>query len=158
MQISLTYNEAIANLEKVMIKGRFTKADVFITRSEGSLFVVKDYAQKGFWERNCIGRIVIGREARAYEALDGIEGLPPRFKRLSPYTFAVEYLAGKDLGSFERGELGRRSYASSSGSLTNCMTTDGCISICTAGRIFCSLTGRYSWWTWPRHSIRAAFR
>jgi len=106
MQISLTYNEAIANLEKVMIKGRFTKADVFITRSEGSLFVVKDYAQKGFWERNCIGRIVIGREARAYEALDGIEGLPPRFKRLSPYTFAVEYLAGKDLGSFERGELG----------------------------------------------------
>lgn len=106
MHTSLTYDEAIANLEKVLIKGRFTKADVFITRSEGHLFLVKDYAQKGFWERNLIGRIVIGREAGAYEALDGVEGLPPRFKRLSPYAFAVEYLAGKDLGGFQRGELG----------------------------------------------------
>lgn len=106
MHTSLTYNEAIANLEKVLIKGRFTKADVFITRSEGRWFVVKDYARKGFWERNLIGRIVIGREAGAYEALEGVEGLPRRFKRLSPYTFAIEYLAGKDLGSFERDELG----------------------------------------------------
>jgi len=101
----LTYNDAISNREKVLIKGRFTKADVFITRSGGRRFVVKDYAQKGFWERNLVGLFVIGRESRAYEALSGIEGLPPRFKRLSPYSLAVEYLEGKDLGGLERGEL-----------------------------------------------------
>ncbi len=106
MHTSLTYDEAIANLEKVLIKGRFTKADVFITRSEGRRFVVKDYSRKGFWERNLVGRIVIGREASAYQALSGVEGLPPRFKRLSPYSLAVEYLEGRDLGGFERGELG----------------------------------------------------
>ena len=106
MHTVLTYEEAIENLEKVLIKGRFTKADVFITRSEGHRFVVKDYSQKGFWERNLVGRIVIGRESGAYKALSGVEGLPPHVKRLSPYSLAVEYLEGKDLGVFERGELG----------------------------------------------------
>jgi predicted Ser/Thr protein kinase len=106
MHTGLTYDEAIANLEKLLIKGRSTKADVFITRFEGRRFVVKDYSQKGFWERNLVGRIVIGRESGAYKALSGVEGLPPRVKRLSPYSLAVEYLEGKDLGDFERGELG----------------------------------------------------
>jgi tRNA A-37 threonylcarbamoyl transferase component Bud32 len=106
MLTDLTYDEAVANTEKVLIKGRFTKADVFITRSSGQRFVVKDYSKKGFWERNIVGRIVIGREARAYNALAGIDGLPSRFKRISPFTFAVEYLEGKDLGAVERGEIG----------------------------------------------------
>jgi predicted Ser/Thr protein kinase len=106
MHTSLTYDEALENLEKVLIKGRFTKADIFITRSEDIRFVVKDYSQKGFWERNLIGRFVIGREAGAYEALSGVAGLPPRFKRLSSYSLAIEYLEGKDLGCFQRGEFG----------------------------------------------------
>jgi predicted Ser/Thr protein kinase len=101
----LTYDTAVENLEKVLIKGRFTKADVFITRFEGRRFVVKDYSQKGFCERNLVGRIVIGRESGAYNALSGVEGLPPRVKRLSPYALAVEYLEGRDFGGFERGEL-----------------------------------------------------
>jgi predicted Ser/Thr protein kinase len=106
MTVDLTYEEARMKTEKVLIKGRFTKADVFITRSGGRAYVVKDYAQKGFWERNLVGRIVIGREARAYSALAGIAGLPERSGRLSSYAFAVEYLDGKDLGSTERGEIG----------------------------------------------------
>lgn len=106
MHTSLTYEEAIANREKVLIKGRFTKADIFITRYEGRRFVVKDYSQKGFWERNLIGRMVIGRESGAYEALNGTEGLPSRFKKLSPFSFAIEYLEGRDLGDLARGEIG----------------------------------------------------
>ena len=106
MRTELTYDEAIAQSEKVLIKGRFFKADVFITRSGGRRFVVKDYTKKGFWERNVAGRIVIGREARAYAALAGIDGLPDRSRRLSPFSFAIEYLEGKDLGAVERGEIG----------------------------------------------------
>jgi predicted Ser/Thr protein kinase len=106
MHADPTYDEALANLEKILIKGRFTKADVFIARSGGHRFVVKDFSKKGFWERNLIGRTVIGREARAYAALAGIEGLPSRFKRLSPFSLAVEYLEGKHLGDLERGQIG----------------------------------------------------
>ncbi|HSB34998.1 MAG TPA: hypothetical protein VLG39_11120 [Nitrospirota bacterium] len=106
MPVDLTYDEAVQKQEKVLIKGRFTKADVFITRSGRGRFVVKDYTRKGFWERNLVGRIVIGREARAYAALAGTEGLPSRFKRLSAFSFAVEYLEGKDFGDVESGEIG----------------------------------------------------
>jgi predicted Ser/Thr protein kinase len=106
MPADLTYEEALSHTEKSLIKGRFTKADVFITRSGDRRFVVKDYAQKGFWERNLVGRVVIGREARAYASLAGTEGLPARFKRLSPFSFAVEFLEGRDLGSLGLGEIG----------------------------------------------------
>lgn len=101
-----TYDEARANIEKVLIKGRFTKAEVFITRFDGHRYVVKDYAKKGFWERNLIGRAVIGREARAYAMLSGIDGLPSRFKLLPPFSFAVEFLEGKNLGAFDHGQIG----------------------------------------------------
>jgi hypothetical protein len=102
----LTYDAAISNREKVLIKGGLYKADVFITRLDGQRFIVKDYAGKGFWERNIIGRIVIGREARAYAGLTGVVGLPSKFRKLSPFTFAVEYLEGKDLGSVAQGSVG----------------------------------------------------
>jgi hypothetical protein len=105
MQTPTTYQEARACLETVLIRGRFFKADIFITRLSGERRLVKDYSQKGFWERNLIGRLVIGREARAYRALDGVPGIPQRFIRLSPYSFAIEYLEGLDFGALERGEL-----------------------------------------------------
>lgn len=104
--VDLTYDAAVSNLERVLIKGRLYKADVFITRSDGQRFVVKDYSRKGFWERNLVGRIVIGREARAYAALTGIDGLPAKFRKLSPFSFAVEHLDGKDFGSLAQGALG----------------------------------------------------
>jgi hypothetical protein len=102
----LTYDAAISNVEQVLIKGGFYKADVFITRSDGQRFIVKDYSRKGFWERNLVGRIVIHRESLAYAALSGVAGLPAKFKELSPYAFAVEYLEGNDLGSLTQGDLG----------------------------------------------------
>jgi predicted Ser/Thr protein kinase len=106
MNRDFSYDEAAANLEKVLIKGRLLKADVFITRFRGQRFVVKDFGKKGFLERNLAGRMVIAREIRAYRALAGIEGLPSQFKRLSPFSIAVEYLEGRDLGGIVRGEIG----------------------------------------------------
>ncbi len=102
---NLTYEEAVANRSEVLIKGRFMKADVFITKSGGRRFVVKDFSRKGLWERNLIGRVVVGREARAYAGLAGIDGIPARFERLSPFSLAVEYLEGRNLGAVARGEI-----------------------------------------------------
>jgi len=106
MQTNLTYEDARSNSEMVLIKGRLYKADVFVTRSRTGRFIVKDYTQKGFWERNVVGRIVISREARAYTALAGINGLPAQFKRLSPFAFALEYLEGKNFGDVEQDDIG----------------------------------------------------
>jgi RIO-like serine/threonine protein kinase len=106
MQINLTYEEARSNTEKIIIRGQLYKADVYISQSNTGRFIVKDYTRKGFWERNFVGRLVISREARAYAALAGIDGLPARFKRLSPFAFAVEYLEGQDLGAIEQQNIG----------------------------------------------------
>ncbi len=106
MDIELSYDEAAANLEKILVKGKLLKAEVFITRLRGRRFVVKDFGKRGFLERNLIGRMVISREIRAYRALAGIKGILSQFKRLSPFSMAVEYLEGKDLGSIAPGEIG----------------------------------------------------
>jgi hypothetical protein len=106
MNSDLSYGEAVSNLEKILIKGRSLKADVFIASSRGQRFVVKDFGNKGFFERNLVGRMVIGRELRAYRALAGIDGLPSRFKQLTPFSIAIEYLEGRDLGGIDRGEIG----------------------------------------------------
>ncbi len=106
MKMDLSYDEAAANLEKVLVKGRLLKADVFVTRFRGQRFVVKDFGKKGFLERNLVGRVIIGREIRAYRALAGIEGFPSQFKRLSPFSIAIEYLEGRDFGGIVRGEIG----------------------------------------------------
>src|SRR3989304_4033718 len=107
MNLELTYAEATANIEKVLAQGGFAKARVFIARHRGRRIVVKDFGSKGFWERNLIGRMVISREFRAYRALAGIDGLLAAAKRLPPFSLAVEYLDGIDLGGLTRGEIGR---------------------------------------------------
>jgi hypothetical protein len=104
-ETNFTYDEAHSQIDRVLIKGLRFKADVFIAQPGGRRFVIKDFSQKGFWERNLIGRIVIGREARAYAALAGIEGIPSGFKRLSPFSFAVEYLEGTDFGGVDQARI-----------------------------------------------------
>ncbi len=106
MNQDLSYAEASSHIERTLIKGKALKADVFVASACGSRFVVKDFANKGWLERNLVGRIVIGREARAYRALAGIDGLPAKYKRLGPFSIAIEYLEGRDLGAVLAGEIG----------------------------------------------------
>lgn len=105
MNPALTYADAIQNVEKYLTRGAFAKADVFIARYQGRRYVVKDFGSKSFWERTIIGRMVIGREFRAYRALSGIDGLPETAIRLGAFALATEYLEGGDLGGLTRGEI-----------------------------------------------------
>lgn len=92
-------------IEKTLVNGRYAKADVFIALIGGRRYVVKDFSRKGWFERNFIGRLVISREFKAYTSLSGLDGLPAQFERLSPFTLAVEYLDGRDLGSVGKSEI-----------------------------------------------------
>jgi hypothetical protein len=106
METTFTYEEALAQKETVLIHGRSFKADVFVARCGGRRYVIKDFTQKRFWERTLVGRIVTHREARAYASLAGIKGIPARFKRLSPFAFAVEFLEGTSFGSVDQEQVG----------------------------------------------------
>jgi len=106
MHQDLTYDDAVSGIEETIAQGRFAKAAVSITQVRGERYIIKDFSGKGFWERNLIGRIVIGRESRAYGALAGVDGLPGRFKRLGPFALAIEFLGGRDLVGFKRHVIG----------------------------------------------------
>lgn len=106
MNSDLTYSSALSRIEKTIVKERFLKADVHVIRSGEEKYVIKDFGTKGFWERNIAGRIVTCRETNAYRALAGVGGLPSRFKRLTPFCLAIEYLEGIDLGGVGRQEIG----------------------------------------------------
>lgn len=106
MIADLSYNEAFSNIEKTLVQGRAFKADVHISKVRGTLFIIKDFGRKGFLERNVAGRLVTWREYQAYRSLSGIEGLPGKYSRLSPFSIAIEYLEGRDLGGISRGEVG----------------------------------------------------
>lgn len=101
----MTYQDAVIGAERYISAGKLGKADIFISRYRGDLFLVKDFSGRASWERNSIGRLLIRREYRAYRGLAGIEGLPGRFQRLSPFCLAIEYLAGRDFSHVERQEV-----------------------------------------------------
>ena len=61
MHPDLTYDKAVASREKVLITGKLFKADVFVAGSDGQRIVVKDFGNKGFFERHIVGRTVIAR-------------------------------------------------------------------------------------------------
>ena len=78
-----------------------TKADVFLYETDGRRIAVKDYRARGLLARNVIGRFLVRRECRAYEAAEGAEGLAPFLGRLSPYALATGWIDARPLSDHD---------------------------------------------------------
>ncbi len=68
--------------------------------------VVKDFLPCPAPWRWTVGRLLVGREVRAYARLDGVPGVPRFLGRLDAWAFAVEWVPGRDLGKCPKGSLG----------------------------------------------------
>ncbi|HJQ99433.1 MAG TPA: hypothetical protein VJ826_14055 [Candidatus Polarisedimenticolaceae bacterium] len=77
-----------------------TKADVLVYETEGRRIAVKDYRARGFLVRNVIGRFLVRRECRAYEAARGAPGLPPFLGRVGPFGLATGWIDARPLSDF----------------------------------------------------------
>jgi predicted Ser/Thr protein kinase len=82
-----------------------SKADIFLWETPGVRLVIKDYHSRPFWIRETVGRVLIGRECRAYRLLQGISGIPRLAGRIDAYALAIEFVDGRDLSTFKRGEV-----------------------------------------------------
>jgi hypothetical protein len=80
-----------------------SKADVAVYRLEGTRVAVKDYAERPFWARQTLGRLLVGRECRAYERAGSAPGLPPFLGRLGPFTLATGWIESVPLAELLRG-------------------------------------------------------
>lgn len=73
----------------VLRTGRRGNADLYIVDIGDGALVVKDFANKSWWVR-LLGRQQIVHECKAYEWLEGIEGIPRFIGRIDRHALAIE--------------------------------------------------------------------
>jgi len=72
--------------------------DVWLLSSaDGGKYVLKDFSRKALPVRVGWGRLVLGREAAAYQALAGVAGIPGLVSRPSADSLVMEWVDGKPL-------------------------------------------------------------
>ncbi len=76
-----------------------TKADILLYRGPDFQVAVKDYRSRPFLVRQTLGRLLIRREARAYEAARGLTGLPAFLGRVGPFALACQWIEARPLAT-----------------------------------------------------------
>jgi hypothetical protein len=87
-------------------KQRWYRPLARLVEIDGRRAVVKDFRPCPWFWRWTYGRLLNGREVRAYERLRGVDGVPEFLGRIDAYAFAVVWVPGKDLGKCPAGSLG----------------------------------------------------
>jgi hypothetical protein len=80
-----------------------SKADVSLYRVGGRRIALKDYGARPFFARHTVGRLLVGRECRAYERAGNTPGLAPFLGRLGPYTLATGWIESVQLADLPGG-------------------------------------------------------
>jgi len=88
---------------ELLHSGSWTKADIFLFAVPGSPIVVKDFSRKVAFIR-LLGRLQIARECRAYEAIQGLDGVPRWLGRVDAHALALERLDGSLLQQHRKTE------------------------------------------------------
>ena len=87
---------------RVLRHGSRVQPAVVVVRSAEGVAVVKDFACTAWLVRHTYGRWLVSREARIYERLDGVAGVPGFRGRLDALAFAVEFIGGQTLKDVNR--------------------------------------------------------
>jgi len=99
--VDLDRTKLEATLVGYIKRGAWNKADVMLAVVREGRFAVKDYGAKSFFVR-AAGWLQLAREARAYEALAGLSGVPRLGRRIDRDAIAVEYVEGIRLPKFHK--------------------------------------------------------
>ncbi|MDJ0869964.1 MAG: hypothetical protein QNK03_27980 [Myxococcota bacterium] len=89
----------------VLHRGERSHPDVLLVRCDGREVVIKDFAPRRWWVRWTVGRFSIGREVRAYRALEGLDAVPRYLGRVDPLAFAIEHRPGRRMSRRLRGQV-----------------------------------------------------
>lgn len=101
---SLTREALLAKTPERRFFGRnLSKADVSIYRDGERKIALKDYGARPFVVRHTLGRFLVRRECRAYEAAGPAPGLASFLGRLGPFTLATEFIDATPLADLAAG-------------------------------------------------------
>lgn len=82
---------------RILNKGRWANATVFIHEHAGLPWVVKDFNACPFLYRETLGRFMVSRELSALERLRGLAGVPARAFRIDAYALAYRFVPGIEM-------------------------------------------------------------
>ena len=82
-----------------------TKALVTKSMRNGRAVIIKDFSRCSTLIKMLYGRPSLRREARAYALLQGIPGIPECFGLAGRDCLVIEYIPGRLLASFKRGDV-----------------------------------------------------
>jgi len=99
--------EALVDLtpERRITGRNLSKADVLFYSVGEWRVAVKDYGARPFLARHTVGRLLVGRECRAYERAGGAPGLVPFLGRLGPFTMATGWIDAVPLADLPGGAV-----------------------------------------------------
>jgi len=80
-----------------LVGRNWSKADVVVLDVGGTRLALKDYRPRPLVVRQTLGRWLVRREARAYEAAEGVPGLPRFHGRAGAFALATEWLDARVL-------------------------------------------------------------
>jgi len=91
--------------ERRLVGRNLSKADVLVYRVEGRRVAVKDYSARPFLARHTVGRLLVGRECRAYESAGAVPGLAAFLGRLGPLAMATAWIDAIPLSDLPPGTV-----------------------------------------------------
>ncbi len=91
---------------RVLSKGRWANADLYLCRHEGIDWVVKDFKPCSPIVRYTWGWLMVRREFEALTKLQGITGVPRAPFMLDRFALCYRYIEGKTLGDTQAKDLG----------------------------------------------------
>ncbi len=89
--------EFLSGSYKILSRGRWANADLYLYRQGGVDWVIKDFAPCPFWVRRTWGRIMVRREYRALSRLNRIPGIPEEPFILDENAVCYRHIPGKTL-------------------------------------------------------------
>lgn len=89
-----------------------TKADIVVyRRDDGRHVALKDYSARSPLVRNTLGRLLLRREAAAYRAAAGANGLPEMLGRHGAFGLALRWIDARPLAELSPGAVGKDVFA-----------------------------------------------
>jgi len=106
-------SELEKNVIRTIHQGKNFQSSVYLVHWNGNGFseaAVKDFSRAPKFFRIFVVPFLIGREIKVLRWLDGARGIPKYLGRIDRYAFAMQFIEGKPIANFHKGELGQDTF------------------------------------------------
>jgi hypothetical protein len=96
----------LASAERELLRdGRFANAKVERVRIVGADWIFKDFSSRSWLVRQTVARLLLRREVRALQRLEGIHGIPSSAFRVDAFAMAARFVPGRSLAHVDAAQI-----------------------------------------------------